>query len=494
MTSTFHGLEIGKRALYAQQTALSTTGHNISNSNTIGYTRQRAELQATKAIPVPSMNTTTSPAQLGTGVEVNKIVRLREDYLDVQYRGENKNLGYWEAKGDTLSKVEELLNEPSETGLSHVMDQFWNSWQELAKNPDSAAARAVVRQSGVAVADTFNYFSNSLTQMKTDLNTVINTKTNEVNSLASQIASLNDQISRLVPNNYQPNDLYDQRDLLLDQLSKIVNVNTVPDKNGMVTVSIGDGVLVSGNKASKLTIGFDSATNLIDPQNIKLVDPDQNEKTVTLESGELMGRIESYGTTKGGIIPDIQSKLNEMVNEFATAINNQHAEGLNLNNIKGDKTPVVPFFTGTTADTISVNSDIMKSLDLIAAASIEVTNADGTTTSSSGNGKNAQAIADIRSKNTIDLNGTTTTINDYFQNIIAQLGIDSQEAGRMVGNSDVIMKQVDNRRQSVSGVSLDEETSNMIMFQQAYNAAARMVSVMDECLDKVINGMGRVGL
>lgn len=481
MTSTFHGLEIGKRGLVAQQTALATTGQNIANANTTGYTRQRAEMQATKAISSQGM-------QLGTGVEVNKIVRLRDDYLDVQMRGENKNLGYAEAKSDTLSKIEDILNEPSDNGLANTLDEFWKGWQELSKNPDSAAARSVVRQDGVAVAETFNYIADSLDQMQADLKNVINTKTDEVNSLATQIGSLNDQISRLVPNNYQPNDLYDQRDVLIDQLSKIVDVTVKPDANGMVDVTVGGGGLVSGKTANKLSIGFD------DNGLVSLDDVTIDGNKVTLKSGELMGRIDSFGTKDGGTIPDIKNKINALAKTFADTVNGVHANGLNLININSNPTDntKVSFFTNTdgttsniTAKGLMVNTDIMNSLDLIAAAKVETP---GPTPS--GNGENALEMANIKSSS-LSIEGSTSTLDDYYQNIIGQLGIDSQEAQRMQGNSEVIVNQVENRRQSVSGVSLDEEMANMIKFQQAYNSAARMVTVMDDCLDKVINGMGR---
>ncbi|MBT2657818.1 flagellar hook-associated protein FlgK [Bacillus sp. ISL-18] len=487
MTSTFHGLELGKRALYAQQAALSTTGQNIANANTAGYTRQRAEMQATNALPAPGMNNGTSPAQLGTGVEVNKLVRLREDYLDVQYRGENKNLGYWEAKSDTLSKVEEIMNEPSDTGLANSMDEFWNAWQELAKNPDSSAVRAVLRQRGVALADTFNQFANSLDQMQTDLKNVIETKTSEINSLATQVASLNDQISRIVPNNYQPNDLYDQRDLLLDQLSKLVDVKvSAPSATGMVNVSVGGELLVSGQKADKLTIGYSSTADGTETvTNVQIGD-----KTIKLESGELLGRLESFGVDGKGTLPDYKNKLNQLVAGFVNAVNTVHNNGQNLVVTNGgvvtQSAQGVDFFTGTTAKDIQVNAAIMNSLDLIAAAKEE---ANGT--SSTGNGQNAQEMADLKSK---PLPGMTSTAADFYSNMIGQLGIDSQQASRMQENSEVIINQVENRRQSVSGVSLDEEMANMIKYQQAYNAAARVVNVMDECLDKIINGMGRAGL
>ncbi|WP_040209380.1 flagellar hook-associated protein FlgK [Neobacillus jeddahensis] len=482
MVSTFHGLEVAKRGLAAQQAALATTGQNISNANTTGYTRQRVEMQATSAISIPGSNA----YQLGTGVDVSKVVRLREDYLDVQIRNENKNLGYYEAKSDTLSKVEEIFNEPSDNGLAYVMDEFWKSWQELEKNPESAASRAIVSQKGVAVAETFQYLSTSLEQTQTDLKNVIQTKTSEVNSLAAQIGSLNDQISRLVPNNYEPNDLYDQRDVLIDQLSKLVNVKVANGKNGMVDVTVGNAVLVTGKTANSLTVEFDDTSGLVKKDSIKIGD-----QQVSLEAGELLGRIESYGTVEdGGTIPDFIQKIDTLAKVFADSINEIHKQGLNLKNISGESDIKVDFFTGTTAKDLNVNAEILKSLDLIAAATEEGTAGN----SSSGNGENAKAIANIKFDNNLSFNGTTSTMDDYFRNIVAQLGIDSQQAQRMHDNSEVIVNQVENRRQSVSAVSLDEEMANMIKFQQAYNASARVMTSIDECLDKVINGMGRVGL
>ncbi|MFP5113106.1 flagellar hook-associated protein FlgK [Bacillaceae bacterium C204] len=481
MTSTFHSLEVGKRGLAAQQAALSTTGHNIANANTTGYTRQRAEMQATKPVSFPGMQ-----IQLGTGVEVNKIVRLREDYLDVQLRNENKSLGYWEAKSDALTKVEELLNEPSDDGLAFTMDEFWKGWEELAKNPDSAAARAVVRQKGVAVTETLKHISESLDQMQDDLKLVISTKTDEVNSITAQIGNLNDQISRLVPNNYEPNDLYDQRDVLIDQLSKLVEVKVSPPNKdtGVVDISVGGVTLVSGKNTNRLTV--DTSNGMVDPANIKIGDTQ-----VTLTSGELLGRIESYGIFGGGsksTIPSMKDKINNLAMTFANAVNTIHQGGMNLDNINGVSTTKVPFFVGTSANDLAVNPEIMNSLNLIAAAKEESAGQ-----SSTGNGSNAQAIANIKFTSLL-FPGTNSTADDYYRNIIGQLGIDSQEAQRMQSNSEVIIQQVDNRRQSVSGVSLDEEMANMIKFQQAYNASARMVTVMDQCLDKIINGMGRVGL
>jgi flagellar hook-associated protein 1 len=482
MTSTFHGLELGKRALVAQQAALSTTGHNVANANTIGYTRQRIEMQATNPIANAGL-------QLGTGVEANKLVRLREEYLDVQLRGENKNLGYWEAKSDALTKIEELMNEPSDEALAYTLDEFWKGWQDLSNNADSAAARAVVRQRGVAVTETFNHILDSLNLMQSDLKNVVETKTSEINSLSTQIGNLNDQIGRLVPNKFEPNDLYDQRDVLVDRLSKLVNVKVTPAANGMVDVSVGGELLVSGRTANTLTVGYDDASGLVDPQEIKIAG-----KTIVLEAGELLGRIESYGILGGeskSIIPTMNDNINNLAMTFVKAVNSIHENGLNLDNINGvpNAKEKVPFFTGNSAQDLKVNPEIMKSLNLIAAANEETPGQ-----SSTGNGKNALDIANIKMDGSLQFLGSTSTMDEFYRNIIGQLGIDSQEAQRMKDNSEVTVQQVENRRLSISGVSLDEEMANMIKFQQAYNAAARMVTVMDQCLEKVINGMGRVGL
>ncbi|WP_147535363.1 flagellar hook-associated protein FlgK [Bacillus marasmi] len=485
MASSFHGLEVGKRALFAQQTALSTTGHNISNANSAGYTRQRAEMRASSAM---SVSAGIYSFQLGTGVEISKLERMREDYLDVQIRSENKNLGYWEAKSDSLSKIEEILNEPSDEGLAYIMNEFWKGWQELAKDPDSAAARAVVRQRGVAVTESFKSIMDSLDQMQTDLKHVVDTKKGEVNSIATQIANLNDQIGRLVANNYDPNDLYDQRDLLVDQLSKIVDVKVTNSTHGKIDIAVGGGMLVEGNNANKLEFNYDSTTGLIDPESITIAD-----EKIKLVSGELLGRFESYGFVGGGsesTIPYIKGKMNDFAMTVVKAVNEAHRNGESLDNIKNGSTDKFDFFTGTSAQDLAVNDKIMDSLDFISAAHKDPK----TGIASSGNGDNAKVIADILLTKNLSFSDSTSTVNDFYRNIIGQLGIDSQEAARMRANSQGIVEQVENRRQSISGVSLDEEMTNMIKFQQAYNAAARVVSVMDECLDKVINGMGRVGL
>lgn len=489
MGSTFMGLELGKRALFAQRAALNTTGNNISNANTEGYTRQRAEMQATHEIPYPGMSNEAGPAQLGTGVEVNKIARLRDDFLDLQYRQQNQDLGYYQAKSDTYTKIEGILNEPSDNGIANSMDQFWQGWEELSKTPDSTATRAVLAQRGVSLAESFQYTSDQLDQMSTDLNNVIQVDVSNINSLTKQIGALNEQIARLVPNNYQPNQLYDQRDVLVDQLSKLVNIDVKPSAsgNGMVDVFISNQnppqSLVQGITGNVVTYPGGGSANQISIN---------NGPAITLDSGELLGRIEAFTQ----VIPNLKTKLTSMENEFVKQVNQIHSSSsaYNLDDVK--KVPpstndALNFFVDATDPNNTtpidystphnwiMNPTIASNLNKIAAA----------TTQNAGDGNNAKLIADIK-KSILSINGSSTTTDDYYQNIIGQLGVDSQQAQRMQSSSQMLVDQVDNQRQSISGVSLDEEMTNMIRFQQAYNAAARVVTTMDDMLDKVINGMG----
>src|SRR5690625_5211438 len=222
--STFQGLEMAKRALFAQQGALYTTGHNISNVNTEGYSRQRVNFKTTSPFPTPSRIQPHIKGQIGTGVEIGIVDRIRNKFLDMQYRSENSRMGYWETRSEALSRMEELLNEPTENGLNKTMDRFWQSLQDLADNPENDGARSVVAQRGLAVAETFNHLHRSLTSIQKDLKEEIVQSVDDVNGLLNDINEINKQIRKIEPHGMLANDLYDERDRLLDQLSEYVNI------------------------------------------------------------------------------------------------------------------------------------------------------------------------------------------------------------------------------------------------------------------------------
>lgn len=529
MRSTFMGLETAKRGMFAQQSALHTTGNNISNANTEGYTRQRVNFKATEAYPSLGLNRPQIPGQMGTGVEVENVQRVRESFLDIQYRSENNKIGYWESRANALQKMEEIMNEPSETGLANSLDKFWQSLQDLALDPTNAGARSVVRERGNAVADTFNYLATSLKSVQGDLKNELDVSVKEVNSLANQLNNINKQISEIEPNGYLPNDLYDERDRLLDKLSSLTNIkvsyhpsggNAQKISEGTATVEVIDdngkvmGTLVDAKsqKVNEFSVTYKKIIengNITDglAEGVKI-----GSKSINIMDfnsvGKISGLIDSYGYTETlsdgssleyGVYSKMLDDLDTMAFVFAEKFNTVHQEGWNLTDYDSDKNPIsetdknakdaVNFFKiGSTskgaASTISISDVIKSSTDYIAAAS----KSDGVPPEI-GNGKNATLLSNVKN-GLLEISGTNTTLQNFYEAVIGGMAVNAQEAEKLTTNSKVLRDSVEERRQSTSAVSLDEEMTNMIKFQHAYNASARMITMQDEILDKIINGMG----
>ncbi|MDW0110808.1 flagellar hook-associated protein FlgK [Sporosarcina aquimarina] len=511
MGSTFMGLETSRRGLQTQQSALYTTGHNISNANTLGYSRQRVNMQTTGGFPGVGLNAGTMPGFLGTGVEAGSIQRIRDGFVDQQYRGETNKLGYWDTRSKAIGQIEDIMNEPSEYGLQKSLSQFWGSLQDLATHPENGGARKVVIERGIAVADSFNYMNKSLEELKTNAGQEIGISAVEINSIMSQIAGLNDQIASIEPNGYLPNDLYDARDVLVDKLSGFLPIETSYTKSGGNASSVAEGIVtikvkLGGNPAPEpITVvsGKDAATLKLDGADSKgyptapvtgfsftgngKASGGQMSVDNMLDTGSLKSFVNTYGyqTSDGvkGLLPDMITKLDKMADAFMSEFNKQHEKGYELDST----TQGEAFFEGTGADGIKVRGSIIKDPSKIAASSAA---------SAEGNGENAKILGQVQF---VKVNGEGdgqlggATVQTYFQGIIGELGVDGQQAAKMKFNSETLLISVENRRASISSVSLDEEMTNMIKFQQAYNASARMVTVVDETLDKIINGMGVVG-
>jgi flagellar hook-associated protein 1 len=514
MRSTFMGLETARRGMFTQQSALHTTGHNISNANTPGYTRQRINFEQTEPYPNASLNRPQIPGQVGTGVKAGSIQRVRENFLDIQYRSENNKLGYWETRAEAYTKLEEVLNEPSESGLAKTMDQFWQSLQDLAVNPTNPGARSVVRQRGIAVAETFNYLHNSLSSIQRDLKNEISVTEKEINSLTYQISKINGQIADVEPHGYLPNDLYDERDRLIDQLASIVNIKVDYTNSGGGSLKMADGqavikmvsdsgkelgILVSGDRNNNVTVNFDGADESVKSVSIGNSKFDFTELKST---GKLKALVDSYGYEENGkvagVYPDMMKELDNLAFTFATEFNNVHKDGMSPNDIANQTKAGNPFFADSEnvdlqrkgfASRIQLADAINQSLDNIATADgSDIANA------TIGDSTNILKLANIINDK-FDYAGDSEQANfrNYYEGVIGGMAVKSQEAVRLTQNSGSLRESVENRRKSVSSVSLDEEMTNMIQFQHAYNASARMITLQDEMLDKIINGMGTVG-
>ncbi len=502
MSSTFHGLQVAKRGMDAQQAALYTIGHNVSNANTPGYTRQRVSLETFPAYPAPGMNQPGTAGQIGMGVEANTVERIRDAFLDTQYRDETIKVGYWGARAGALEKMEEIMNEPTEDGLSAVFNQFFEAIQDVASHPSEAGARSVMIERAEAVGDTFSYLSTSLKTIQGDLQNERNVAVTQVNSLLEQMNNVNQQIKNVEPNGYLPNDLYDERDRLLDELSKFMPVsleytkssgNASAQSEGVVTVQLqtsrGPITLLDGQNHQVNAI---SLTTNQDSYVTEIHIGDQSWNPELFPQGKLKGVIEASGfinnsSNKTGVYASMIDHLDEMAYEFVNWFNDVHQQGVTL-----DGETNITFFNDVSqkegaAAAIVIADKIKRNTNSIAAAS-GVVGSDR-----QGDGQNAQLLSQFRQKVLINSGNQDVSLDGFYQSIIGQMSVDAQQANRLKSNSETLQGAVEQRRQSTSAVSLDEEMTNMIQFQHAYNASARMVTMIDEMLDKIVNGLGTGG-
>ncbi|GAC1313697.1 MAG: flagellar hook-associated protein FlgK [Chloroflexota bacterium] len=476
MTPPFFGLDIASRALRTQQTLVDITNQNVANANTPGYSRQSGDVEATLAYPIPAFNATGRPGQLGTGVEVTQVTRARDAFNDLQMREQLSSQGKWTARQDALTQVESTINEPSTTGLSSLMSKYWKSWQEVANSPADASVRTSLIEQGKALANGFVNTRSQLVQQQRDLDAQVGLTVTSINNDATQIANLNKQISQVETSGLKANDLRDQRDKLLDDLSGLVKITTVDSSEGSVNVFIGSHQLVDRVQAHTMSVDNSSGVNVPTWTDVTPNAP------VTLTDGKLEGLVEARDTVLGGPQGQI-ARLDSIASNLITSVNGLHTTGIGRTGSTS-----TAFFTGTNAASIAVNTafDATNGTDLVAAAKSYIDPNTGTSTYASGDGSNAAALAELQ-------NAGSPTIGEQYRQMVADLGVNSQAAQGQVANQKVLVDHLTQQRQQTSGVSLDEEATHLIAYQRAYQAAARVITVMDSMLDTLINNTGRVG-
>lgn len=427
MVSTFHGLELGKRGLMVGQASIATTGHNIANANTKGYSRQQVNTSTSPSLNIWA-NGNVNPSQLGTGVLLDSITRVRDQFLDGQFRDQNGTLGEWSVSQETLDRLESIINEPSNTGLQSAMDQLSAAWQDLENNPNSPSAKAVLKERAQEFVTTAQAMYSSMTNLKTDLTQQTTAKIDEVNGYLEQIAALNQSIKRTGAN---ANDLMDRRDVLVEELSKIVSIKVDQQADGTnnITLSSNGDSLVNGV----------NHTDIVDQS----AGTDGNK----LFGGELAGITKSLET-----VTDYQRDLTTTVEMFAGA------NGMSQDDFDPTTNTENLFTKDATTFTI-----------------------DGLSVNKTADKYTAPVTMKEESKNA----------KKSFQTLVSGLGAESQAATNYVANYEAALLATDSRRQSVTGVSLDEEMSNLIKYQHSYSAAARMISTTDQMLDTIINRMAQ---
>ena len=468
MGSTFFGLNVALSGVVTNQRALNTVSHNLTNATTPGYTRQRVEQSAQIPYTHPALNNAVAPGQVGTGVVATAHLRLRDQFVDLNYRSTASDVGQWEARADAMATLDTVIDEPGDTGITSLMSKYWSAWHALSLQPDSAAAREAVRAAGQTLAAGFNDMSRQLTQAQAEAGTRVGLGVQRVNEIAGQLNNLNQQIAMVVAVGQEPNDLRDQRDLLIDELATLTDVGVAETgPNGKVTVTIGNQILLdpSTDTVNALAISGAGAATV-------------GGNATTVSSGRLRGLVDLRDTVIGGANGYI-AQLDTMAAALVTSVNTRHAAGYGLDGTTGNA-----FFAGTTAATVALDAAIVGSTDKIAASA----------TAGGLPGGSDAAVTMAQLQYVVQTIGTTTTTLDgFYGQFVGKIGVDTDQASRLHQVQSGVLDAAQARRDGVSGVNMDEEMTDMVRFQKSYNAAARMITTLDQMLETIITGMGVVG-
>lgn len=457
----FQALSNALSGLYAQKAALDVVAHNIANANTEGYSRQRVEMSAVAGSTTPAFFSTGG--NTGRGVQVDDISRLRDAFLEARGRLETSSSGYLDRLKDMFSQIEGNFGEPSDNGLQSQLSDFWSAWDDVASNPTDPAVRSQLVEMANTLTGTFQRISTSLTRMQDDYSTQLKSQVTTLNNYSAQVAALNNAIKSSVAGGLTPNDLMDQRDAIVMKMAELAPVTVSNGEMGMVNVFINGNALVRDNRSSNVEVDTTGANTVL------RLDVDGDTSTPTgpqmiFDSGDIGGLLQAINTE----IPNASAALDNVANTLITTVNTQHALGLDLGGNAGGQ-----FFdsTQTGAANITVLAALATDPSLVAARSA--------TASGSLDGENARLMAEL-------FNSATGPDMTYRQ-FINTLGVQSNAAARRAEIQTSIKQEVDQERTNTSAVSLDEEMANLIQYQHAYDAAAKMVTVVDEALRTLVD-------
>ncbi|WNM27393.1 flagellar hook-associated protein FlgK [Demequina capsici] len=475
MTGTFSTLSTALSSLNAQRQALDVAGQNIANANTVGYTRQRANLQSISAMNVASIHSGVALTS-GTGTSVVSLARLSDQFLDARLRTQTAQQASSETLATTLESLEAVVPEPSDTGLSSTLGEFWSGWQDLANSPDSASARTVVlgnaQTLGIQLADTYRSFQSQWDQARAQADSLVST----VNSTAASIADLNQQIRGVLVSGGSANELMDQRDQLVTQLSGLVGATATTQADGTMTVLVGGNPLVSSDHANTIEVAGSYVMSMAtaEPPSTDAVSLQwSNGTALTLTGGSLAATVTALQPTSlGGPISHAVDAVNDLATRVATQVNAIHTTGTDLNgNAGGD------FFT------------FAAGLPPALGLTVAISDPDAVAAANGANGALDGSIADQISQ----LGTATDGPDKTWQAFVVDLGVTTAASRRRADVAETTRASAETQQLSNASVDIDEEMTNMLAYQHAYEGAARVMTAIDEMLDTLINRTGTVG-
>jgi flagellar hook-associated protein 1 FlgK len=466
MLGLFNTLNLGARSMVAEELGVEVTGQNLANANNAAYTRQTVQLQT--STPTPS-----SLGLQGTGVEAASIQQVSNQLINGQIQSEASVGGYWNSQQTALenaqTQLDEFLNLSSSstssstttsTDLSDQLNSLFNAFQSVATSPTDATARQSLINTAQTLASSFNQASQNLNALNSQLNTSVGGDVTSANQLLSDIASLNGQIAKATASGGTANDLVDSREADLENLAKLVNTQTTANSDGTISVSIGGQELVSGSKLS------DSLATYADADGNLLVQTAASATPLTLTGGSIQGTIDA----RDGALATLRGGLDTMASTLIAQVNGIYQNGYDLNGNSG-----ADFFTGSDAGDIGVNSALLTDPSQVQAAGA---NAPGDNTV-------ALALAQLGSQSLTALNNQT--FSGACSLDVENFGDALSNANDQVTNYNSVNTMLLNQRDSVSGVSLEEEMANLITYQKAYETSAQIISTVNQMLTTVVN-------
>ncbi|HEY5234458.1 MAG TPA: flagellar hook-associated protein FlgK [Verrucomicrobiae bacterium] len=462
-------LNLASRSLQTQMTGVEVTGQNLANVNTTGYTRQSVEIQTS-----PDISTAIGPE--GTGANVVAIQQVVNALLNTQIQSQQSTSGYWSAQQTALQSAQTSLGEflngtgsatsstsgdnTTDTGLSGQLSGLFSAFQAVATSPTSISARQALVSQAQTLASMFNQVNSQFDAARTSLNTSLGNDVDSANQLLSGIAGLNKQISTADFSGATPNDLLDEREQDLENLSNLTNITTSTGTNGAVDVSIGGQTLVSGNQVLDTLQTYDAGGGQL------LVQTATGGVNLTLTGGSMQGTID----VRDGELATMQSSINTLASTLITQVNTIQGGGYSLTGTTGAN-----FFNGSDAATITVNAALADNPSLIQAS--------GSATAT-GDNSVALQLADLASTAQAGLNNQA--FGDSYDETVAGLGDSLQTANNQVTNQTAVSNMLSTQRSSVSGVNVDEEMTNLMSFQRAYEASAQLVTTLNTMLGDVL--------
>lgn len=464
-------LNLGTRSLQAQRTATEVVGNNIANASNAAYARQKVDLQSSTSID-------TKVGEEGTGVDVTGISQIRNTYLDAQIQDQKSVTGSLTAQQTALQQAEAVLGQSldqtgqssgsstsdttgTQHGIGDAINNLFSSLQTLSNDPTSMSQRQVFLTQAQDLATRFNQTDTNLSDLQSSLDTQLEDNVSKANTLLTEIAKLNQQISDANASGGNANELIDTRTSRLEDLAELIKTDVTTGDNGMVNISINDQSLVTGNEVNDTLTTTDGGDGQI------LVQTQQGSQPISPTGGSIQGIIE----VRDGSIATLKSSLDTLAQDFITEMNTVHATGFGLNGTNGED-----LFSGDSASTIAVNSDLTSNPALLQLSG---------NSGSSGDNSVALAMAQLADKSISDLND----LNFYksYTQAVTVLGQDASSINTQISDQTVVSNMLSQQRTSLSGVSLDEEMSDMIKYQQAFQASAKIVNTVDEMMDTVLN-------